>query len=71
MLGGRDRPSAADGSCFTTAPDSASEPEPAVDLGTIDHHYYPNWSCPVPPKENRLKVAIRAGEKVFEDDGHR
>jgi uncharacterized protein len=21
------------------------------------------WSCPIPPKENRLKVAIRAGEK--------
>ena len=27
--------------------------------------YNPNWSCPVPPKENRLKVAIRAGEKAF------
>jgi uncharacterized protein len=30
--------------------------------------YNPNWSCPIPPKENRLAVAIRAGEKVFE--GH-
>ena len=32
--------------------------------------YNPNWSCPIPPKENRLKVAIRAGEKVFEGAGH-
>ena len=27
--------------------------------------YNPNWSCPVPPKENRLKVRIEAGEKDF------
>src|SRR5579859_230041 len=27
--------------------------------------YSPNWSCPIPPKENRLKVAIRAGEKIY------
>lgn len=25
--------------------------------------YNERWSCPIPPKENRLKVAIRAGEK--------
>jgi uncharacterized protein (DUF1684 family) len=24
------------------------------------------WSCPLPPKENRLNVRIEAGEKVFE-----
>jgi uncharacterized protein len=24
------------------------------------------WSCPIPPKENRLSVPIRAGEKKFE-----
>jgi uncharacterized protein (DUF1684 family) len=23
------------------------------------------YSCPIPPKENNLPVAIRAGEKVF------
>lgn len=28
--------------------------------------YNANWSCPITPAENRLKVAIRAGEKVFE-----
>ncbi len=26
------------------------------------------WSCPIPPKENRLKVPIRAGEKKPEGD---
>jgi len=29
------------------------------------HSYNPRWSCPIPPKENRLKVVIRAGEKHF------
>lgn len=28
-----------------------------------DGQSYPLWTCPVPPKENRLKVAIRAGER--------
>jgi len=23
------------------------------------------WSCPITPSENRLKVPIRAGEKIF------
>ena len=32
--------------------------------------YGPNWSCPLTPFENRLKVAIRAGEKVFEGATH-
>ncbi len=27
--------------------------------------YADHWSCPVPPNENRLKVAILAGEKTF------
>ncbi len=27
--------------------------------------YNENWSCPIPPKENRLKVRIEAGEKNF------
>lgn len=26
--------------------------------------YNPNYECPVPPKENRLAVAIRAGERL-------
>lgn len=28
--------------------------------------YSPEWSCPITPVENRLKVAIRAGEKLPE-----
>ena len=27
--------------------------------------YNDNWSCPLPPRENWLDVAIRAGEKSF------
>ncbi len=27
--------------------------------------YNENWSCPLTPRENRLKAPIRAGEKVF------
>lgn len=26
--------------------------------------YNPGWVCPVPPRENRLQVAIRAGERL-------
>lgn len=29
--------------------------------------YNESWSCPITPPENRLKVPIRAGEKVFEE----
>jgi uncharacterized protein len=32
--------------------------------------YNDKWSCPIPPKENRLKVRIEAGEKKFKDDEH-
>jgi hypothetical protein len=27
-------------------------------------YYNPTWECPIPPSENRLKVPIRAGERV-------
>ena len=27
--------------------------------------YNENWSCPIPPRENRLKVRIEAGEKNY------
>jgi uncharacterized protein (DUF1684 family) len=29
--------------------------------------YNENWSCPLTPFENRIKVPIRAGEKIFLD----
>jgi uncharacterized protein (DUF1684 family) len=28
--------------------------------------YNEKWSCPITPAENRLRVAIRAGEKIFQ-----
>jgi len=31
--------------------------------------YNEQWSCPLTPAENRLKVAIRAGEKIFHEEG--
>src|SRR4051794_29156075 len=31
--------------------------------------YGDGWSCPIPPEENRLAVAIAAGEKAFSDQG--
>jgi uncharacterized protein len=27
-------------------------------------YYNPTWECPLPPAENRLKIAIRVGEKM-------
>jgi uncharacterized protein (DUF1684 family) len=30
--------------------------------------YNERWSCPIPPKENRLKVRIEAGERKFKED---
>lgn len=32
--------------------------------------YNEMWSCPITPAENRLKVPIRAGEKVFDGASH-
>jgi uncharacterized protein (DUF1684 family) len=29
--------------------------------------YNVNWTCPLTPAENRLRVSIRAGEKLFEE----
>lgn len=42
-------------------------------LADFNHAYNPycayndGWSCPITPLENRLAVAIRAGEKIFAD----
>ncbi len=30
--------------------------------------YNEHWSCPIPPRENRLTVRIEAGEKKFHED---
>ena len=31
--------------------------------------YNESWSCPITPAENRIQVPIRAGEKVFHEEG--
>ncbi len=48
---------------------------PTSDTVTLDFNlcynpycsYNPNFSCPIPPQANDLKVAIRAGEKKYKD----
>lgn len=32
--------------------------------------YNDNWTCPIPPKENRISVRIEAGEKNFKTADH-
>jgi uncharacterized protein DUF1684 len=43
---------------------------PLAGLDNIQHRYNDLFSCPLTPFENRLKVPIRAGEKVFGDATH-
>jgi uncharacterized protein len=41
-----------------------------VDFNRAYHpycYYNPTWECPYPPPENRLKVPIRAGERIKSD----
>jgi hypothetical protein len=39
-------------------------------LDNIQNGHNENWSRPLTPFENRVRVAIRAGEKVFGGEGH-
>lgn len=32
--------------------------------------YNPFTTCPLPPRENRLPIAVRAGEKAYPDKWH-
>ena len=53
------------------------EPQPGGEF-LIDFNYAYNpycaynslWSCPIPPKENRLNVRIEAGEKKYDLSAH-
>ena len=38
--------------------------------GNPNCNYSPHYNCPIPPKENALSVAIRAGEKTYPTDPH-
>lgn len=39
-------------------------------LDKTQHSSNDKWSCSIPPKENRLKVRIEAGEGNFQDNEH-
>jgi hypothetical protein len=55
---------------ITTALHTAPARERAARLDNIQHRYNPNWSCPLTPFENRVKVPVQAGEKMFNGQGH-
>ena len=50
---------------------------PASEMVTLDFNlaynpscaYSSRYSCPIPPRENRLKAEIRAGEKTYRSHG--
>jgi uncharacterized protein (DUF1684 family) len=51
-----------DAGCLEVTPGS---PEVVIDFNWAYHpscHYNPRWACPLAPSENRLQVAVRAGE---------
>ena len=54
----------------TTPTQTAPALVPAAGLDRIQQGYNDRWSCPLTPAENRLQVAVRAGEKVFHAAGH-
>ena len=54
----------------TTSPGTAPALVLLTGLGKIQHGYDPNWSCPLTPFENRVKVPVRAGEKLFPGTEH-
>ncbi len=50
---------------FTSESETSTKYSPLAGLDKTQHPYNDKWSCPIPPKENRLKVRIEAGEKNF------
>ncbi len=55
---------------ITISPSIGESPAQQAVLDNIQHCYNDKWPCPLTPAENRLKVAVRAGEKVFEGAIH-
>jgi hypothetical protein len=55
---------------FTTAQHRAPVPGRQAWLDNIEYRYNDAWSCPLTPFENRVKVAVRAGEKLFTGVSH-
>ena len=52
-------------SILTTESDILLKQWLAAGLDKTQQPYSDKWSCPIPPKENRVKVRIEAGEKNF------
>jgi uncharacterized protein (DUF1684 family) len=50
---------------FTTESDTLLKYRRAAGLDKTQRPYNDKWSCPIPPRENRVKVRIEAGEKNF------
>jgi uncharacterized protein (DUF1684 family) len=53
-----------DGGCLEVTPGS---PDVVIDFNYAYHPsccYDPRWACPLAPPENRLAVAVRAGERL-------
>ncbi len=50
---------------LTSECDTLLKYQRAAGLDKTQQPYNDKWSCPIPPKENRLKVRIEAGEKNF------
>ena len=50
---------------FATSTHSVPEYEQAAGMGYVQQRFKQNFSCPIPPRENRLRMAIRAGKKLF------
>ena len=55
---------------FTIAQYTGRVPGLTAGLDRIQHPYNLRWSCPLTPFENRVKVPIRAGEKLFASAEH-
>ncbi len=50
---------------------TVGSPDVVIDFNYAYHpscHYSPRWACPLAPPENRLPVAVRAGEMAWRHD---
>jgi uncharacterized protein (DUF1684 family) len=50
---------------------TVGSPELVIDFNYAYHpscHYNPRWACPLAPPENRLPVAVGAGEMAWRDE---
>lgn len=56
------------GGRYLNLPDLSGKETAVIDFNLAYNpycHYNPDFSCPVPPRENDLRLEVRAGEKLF------